>query len=343
MQIGSSWINATDLSFVNGPMAKLGTTNFTFPVGKVNDLRPCSVTGIVGGGGFRAEYFPLSAWSWGTNREPTIDHISDCEYWEIDRVTGAPNATVVLTWEAPASCGVDDLADLVVARWDAAGTIWRDRGNGGAAGTFMSGSIPTAAVQSLFNGFGPTPWTLASTSFDNPLPITLVEFTARPEGEFVRLEWTTASEFQNAFFSVERSQDGVNFEHVMDVPGALNSNAPVHYAELDRAPYMGLSYYRLRQTDVDGNSSLSPVVAVLMGGLADRPLIVYGNADVLTAVHSFPAGSRYALMDMTGRMIAEGSTVQEGRSEFSGLGLSRGAYLFRISAGDRYESVRFVY
>jgi hypothetical protein len=238
---------------------------------------------------------------------------------------------------------VDDLADLVVARWDAAGTIWRDRGNGGAAGTFMSGSIPTAAVQSLFNGFGPTPWTLASTSFDNPLPITLVEFTARPEGEFVRLEWTTASEFQNAFFSVERSQDGVNFEHVMDVPGALNSNAPVHYAELDRAPYMGLSYYRLRQTDVDGNGSLSPVVAVLMGGLADRPLIVYGNADVLTAVHSFPAGSRYALMDMTGRMIAEGSTVQEGRSEFSGLGLSRGAYLFRISAGDRYESVRFVY
>jgi hypothetical protein len=42
-------------------------------------------------------------------------------------------------------------------------------------------------------------------------------------------------------------------------------------------------------------------------------------------------------------MIANGTTTTEGRSEFSGLGLSRGAYLFRIETGERYESVRFVY
>jgi hypothetical protein len=313
-------------------------------VGKGSDLRPAGLTGITGGAtdAFLAEYFPVSPWFFGTSLEPTINHISDCEYWTIDRSAGTPNATVVLTWEAPSSCGVDNLPELVVARWDAAGAIWRDRGNGGATGTFASGSIPTATAQSLFNPVV-TPWTLASITSMNPLPITLIEFTARPEGAHVRLDWTTASEFQNAYFSVERSNDGMNFEHVLDVPGAMNSNAPLHYSELDRSPLQGLSYYRLRQTDVDGNSTLSPLVAVIMGDASERPLVVFGNADVLTAMHGFPVGSRYTLMDMTGRTIAEGTTTMEGRSEFNGLGLSRGAYLFRIATGDRAESVRFVF
>lgn len=48
MRAGSSWSNATDASFVNGPMEKIGLTDFTFPVGKGADLRPCGITGITG-------------------------------------------------------------------------------------------------------------------------------------------------------------------------------------------------------------------------------------------------------------------------------------------------------
>lgn len=198
---------------------------------------------------------------------------------------------------------------------------------------------PHLALDDVVVDFG----VAGSTACNLLLPITLVSFTAEPEGTSVRLNWSTASEFENALFTVERSQYGVEFEHVLDVPGSMFSNELLTYTELDRDPYGGLSYYRLRQTDVDGNFSYSPAVPVLFGGLSDRPLIVFGNSEVFTAVHSFPSGSRYALLDMTGRIIAEGSTTMDGRTELNGSNLSRGAYVVRLVNGDRSESARFVY
>ncbi|MBL7950898.1 MAG: T9SS type A sorting domain-containing protein [Flavobacteriales bacterium] len=349
MRAGSGWRNATDASFVNGPMEKIGNTDFTFPVGKGTILRPAGLLGITGAAtnAFRAEYFPSSAWTFGTAREATVHHVSDCEYWLIDRTVGSPNAVVELSWRSPYSCGVSDLSDLIVARWDSdalpAPGIWRDRGNGGAAGTFANGTIPTAAVQTLFNTSGTTPWTLASTTTDNPLPITLVEFTAKPEGSAVRLNWSTASEFENALFTVERSQYGLDFEPVLDVPGAMFSSVLLNYTDLDRAPYSGLSYYRLRQTDVGGTLTYSPVVAVRFGGLSGRPLVVFGRAGTVVAVHDFNAGSRFDLLDMTGRIIATGNSTADGRTELNGSELSPGAYVFRVTDGERTETQRFVY
>ncbi|HMC97547.1 MAG TPA: hypothetical protein VKG92_07845, partial [Flavobacteriales bacterium] len=83
---GGAAINATDASFVNGPLEKIGNTAFTFPVGKGASLRPCGISGVTGlvTDAFTSEYFPISAYSWGVLLEPTLDHISDCEYWVID-------------------------------------------------------------------------------------------------------------------------------------------------------------------------------------------------------------------------------------------------------------------
>ncbi|MFZ1330776.1 MAG: T9SS type A sorting domain-containing protein, partial [Flavobacteriales bacterium] len=348
---GSAWSNASDLSFVNGPMEKAGNTPFTFPVGKGSSLRPCGITGIVGTttNSFIAEYIPVTAYSWGIIMEPTLHHLSQCEHWLIDRRAGTPTATVQLTWDTPESCGVTDLPDLRVARWDIANSIWRDRGNGGAAGTLLTGTIPTAAVQTNadFNTLpGPLPitaWTLGSITDENPLPIELISFTAKVEEPWVRLDWTTASERNNDFFTVERSADGEHFMDIHEEMGAGNSQQVLNYLTFDREPLTGLSYYRLRQTDFDGTSELSSIVTVYRGIGTERPLVVFGDAAQLTALHGFPVGSNYELMDMTGRLIISGSVLQEDRLQLSASGLQRGAYLFRLSDGQRAESVRFVY
>ena len=104
-----------------------------------------------------------------------------------------------------------------------------------------------------------------------------------------------------------------------------------------------MSYYRLKQSDTDGTSTYSPVVSVFRGVTSDRPLVVFGTADVLTALHGFPEGSRYELMDMTGRLITQGVVAGSGVLNTRIGGLQRGAYLFRMIDGDRMESVRFVY
>ena len=338
MRAGSGSINASDLSFVNGPLKKIGLTPFVFPVGKGSSLRPCGIKDVTGTAtdAFTAEYFPISAAAtFGTNIEPTLHHISDCEYWMIDRSAGNANATVDLTWDSPESCGVTSLPALRVARWD--GTIWRDRGNGGTTGNTVAGTVSTAAVQTLFS-----PWTLASIDGSNPLPITLVSFTARAEGSIVRLDWTTASERNNDFFTIERSADGIEFQPILNVDGAGDSYITRHYTDHDRRPLQGINYYRLRQTDLDGTSTLSDVVSVLMKPTGQH-LVVFGSADLIQAVHDMGAESRYEILDMTGRLVLSGTSSQEGRSEIPASGLIRGAYIFRITEGDRSESVRFVY
>lgn len=337
---GGAATNASDNSFVNGPMQKIGNTDFTFPVGKGSVLRSCALTSYSGANGnaFIAEYFPASPRTTFNNvLEPTLDHISDCEYWTIDRSIGSSNAIVTLTWRQPMSCEVTDLPTLRVARWD--GSMWLDRGNNTATGTLLAGSIPTTGVQTAFS-----PWTLASISSENPLPITLLSFTAVPQQRTVRLDWSTATETNNDHFTVERSADGDSFLPLIRVEGAGagTSFTPLHYRSVDEAPLGGQSYYRLRQTDLDGTTTLSNVVGIWMGDTGTRPLVVNAEADLLTAFHSFEQGANYTLLDMTGRLIAAGSTQQEGTLQLPLGGLPAGAYLLRMENGQRSESARFV-
>lgn len=95
-----------------------------------------------------------------------------------------------------------------------------------------------------------------------PLPIELLSFTADVNNQEVDLKWQTASEINNDYFTVERSMDGENFEPLIIVKGAGNSNQIINYYEVDKDPYSGISYYRLKQTDFDGEFSYSQIISV---------------------------------------------------------------------------------
>jgi fibronectin-binding autotransporter adhesin len=88
-----------------------------------------------------------------------------------------------------------------------------------------------------------------------PLPITLVSFTALASGNEVKLNWETATETNNAFFTLEKSRDGIHFEKLTDVLAASgNSSSTRYYVETDYEPFQGVSYYSLRQTDLNGST-----------------------------------------------------------------------------------------
>ena len=98
----------------------------------------------------------------------------------------------------------------------------------------------------------------------NPLPIELLFFTAKPVDKTVRLDWATASELNNSHFDIERSQDGVNFEHLVKI-NALGNGTSIttqNYNTLDENPYKGLSYYRLKQTDKNGDYKYANIQSV---------------------------------------------------------------------------------
>ncbi|MBL0035478.1 MAG: T9SS type A sorting domain-containing protein [Flavobacteriales bacterium] len=336
--------NATNASFVSGPVQKFGTADFTFPVGKSTYYRPASLTTITGlaTDAYTAEYFltpaPATAWVLGLfpgTLDATLDHISDCEYWQIDRSNGTPNAFVTLSWDAATSCGVTLMADLRVARYD--GAVWRDRGNGGTTGTLLAGTVISSASQTAFS-----PWTLASVSAQNPLPIELMYFTAVPHGDVVNLEWATATELNNDRFIVERSVDGFNFQPVVSRSGAGNSASMIEYQDLDRSPLPGLSYYRLGQIDLDGTTTWSDLVPVEFNASGTRPLTVLYGTEELIAVHGFASGASFEVIDPLGRVVFSGTSGQAGRTPLQLSNLAHGTYVLRISSGSRSESTQFV-
>lgn len=245
---------ASNSSFVAGPVTRYGSGSFIFPVGKGSIYRPI---GIAPGGSddeaFTAEYF-RSTGPDPAAHELSIHHVSACEYWMLDHTAGTATTAVTMSWDNT-SCGVNAPLELLVARWN--GSLWVNEGNGGITGDAAAGTVSSSGEISSFS-----PFTLASTSGNNPLPVTWLSFTATAGETTVLLKWSTALELQNKGFAVERSADGALFQQVAFVDGNGNSSNVNYYSWIDHYPLPGKSYYRLKQIDINGQVKYSRTVAV---------------------------------------------------------------------------------
>lgn len=140
--------------------------------------------------------------------------------------------------------------------------------------------------------------------------VELIDFQAMPREGAVDLQWSTATESQNAFFTPQRSKDGHIFESLAQLPGAGNSQRLRQYAYTDPQPFPHTSYYRLKQTDWDGGYSYSEVVQVQLPEVAPTfRLINSPSADpglIQGQLLGFAPGERVALrlFDATGRELS---------------------------------------
>lgn len=96
-------------------------------------------------------------------------------------------------------------------------------------------------------------------------PIELLSFTGEIQATGNLLKWTTATEINNAYFTVEKSTDGITFEPVSVIEGAGNSMQLLQYQWMDKFLTSGLNYYRLVQTDFDGQQTTSNVIVLQRG------------------------------------------------------------------------------
>lgn len=101
------------------------------------------------------------------------------------------------------------------------------------------------------------------------LPVEYISFSAKKKNEKVLLSWQTASEYNNAYFELERSIDGRNFESLGSVKGAGNSHELLDYSFMDTSPRIGINYYRLKQIDYDGKYEYSELRSVIFDSEKD--------------------------------------------------------------------------
>jgi hypothetical protein len=174
-----------------------------------------------------------------------------------------------------------------------------------------------------------------------PLPIVLLSFEAEPVGNTVLVSWTTSSEINNDYFTIERSVDAVNYASIGTVNGAGNSNSTNNYTFTDVQPMMGISYYRLRQTDFNGDLEVfDPAVVNFGSGLVQgaalfpNPAVEYAHVMINTA----SSGKGWVrVTDVTGRLISNFQIVMtKGMTPFTLQtdNLAPGKYLVTVEAAD---------
>ncbi len=105
------------------------------------------------------------------------------------------------------------------------------------------------------------------------VPIELNEFAAICQNDKTILRWSTASELNNNYFTIERSYNGLNFEPIATINGAGTSNQPNFYSFEDDL-HSFTTYYRLLQTDYDGTTKISSLISVTCGNQTEYQLML---------------------------------------------------------------------
>jgi hypothetical protein len=251
-------IGPWDSSYVDGPVRRIGNTAFTFPLGTNNVYAPLSITApSLTTDAFTVQYFNHLAHIDGydsTQHDVSLNHLSRKEYWTVERTMGTSNVKVTLSWKTLRSGVVNSITDLRVAHWN--GSTWKDEGIGAISGDNDEGTIQSFNTISSFS-----PFTLASTTTSNQLPVRFITFDVQLQKEgTVWIQWTTANEINNDHFEVQRSNDLVNWLNLQ----AVFPNATGAYSYMDYGAGNGINYYRIQQVDPDGTCSYTQIKMIDM-------------------------------------------------------------------------------
>jgi hypothetical protein len=176
------------------------------------------------------------------------------------------------------------------ADWDAIGTI---NANGGEGRLVSHGY----ALRMGYNSF--SEYTIAEA--DGPLPIELTRFEVNCQGSEKLLSWTTATEINNHYFTLERSFDALHWEVAGTVQGAGTSLTIINYTFTDTRQDYRTVYYRLKQTDYDGTFEYSRIISA---NCASNTLSIYPNPNSgLFEVSGLTRGTTLYIYSSLGQLL----------------------------------------
>lgn len=287
----SSYTGSDNSNYVDGYVRKLGSGNFIFPVGDNGRFAPfaaaadgttgayynadpsTAITSDLSGGNYPA--LPAGAPFPTASRGTGVVAVSGFEYWDIDGATATP---ITLTWDASSDVTTltsNWLKTLTILGWN--GSQWEAIPSTVDATSILGGSS-TLTAGSITTNSSITPdsysaFTLGALSV--PLPVELVDFTAKKKQSAVLLNWETSQEINSDKFEVEHSTNGDQWKMIGTVKAQGNSNEPTHYSFTHTAPFNGMNQYRLKMIDIDGSAEYSPVRNILFDN--NQLIFLYPN------------------------------------------------------------------
>jgi hypothetical protein len=341
-------------SYVTGPLRKLGSQAFVFPLGKAGVWARLGISAPADPAtGFTAEYMAASHGT--TTVVPPLQRVSQVEHWTLTRTGSTNDVQVRLYWEDAFRSGINDFSStLQVARFD--GTAWVTEGNGNLGGNLRAGSVVSAGAVTGYEAF-----TFGAIATSNPLIKELLSFQAvQAQPRIIGLTWVTQSENNAQGYTIERSVDGTTWQRI----GFVEANArglvatTTHtYSYQDRPATAATQvYYRLRQEGITGGERYSATQVVTLQPLAlathaatPDQLALYPNpaTDHLTLRLPATAGSvQVTLRDVAGKLLQQQTMSTDSAHELRlhlPTGLPAGTYLVQVQGASlSRRTIRFV-
>jgi hypothetical protein len=175
---------------------------------------------------------------------------------------------------------------------------------------------------------------------NTPLPATITKFNGRKLNSSDMLEWTTASEQNNAYFNLQHSTNGVDFKTIAKVNSKAqngNSQTELNYGFEHTTPSLGHNYYRLEQVDIDNQSTINAKIVDIIWGADGSTVSMYPNPtqDVLNIdlYTSKVQNTTVKVLDMSGRVVKQIQARSEAgmnKLNISLADLAKGIYTVQI-------------
>jgi len=221
-------------------------------------------------------------------------------FWQIDK-DGA-SGTATLTFTATAA-EVGTISTLLAQRWNTTTSKWENPLGGQSSGA-------TTVTVSGVTAF--SPWAVSGNNA--PLPIQLLNFTATVIKGDVDLNWETATELNNDYFTVQRSDEGLDFSDIGKIQADVSRETTHKYNYVDRNPFFGRSYYRLKQTDFDGAYTYSALRMIKieepMSKMTVFPNPAKDSEFSLDFYNSLETPTAVVVYDVMGRIVFSGVVNQ---------------------------------
>ncbi|TAH40602.1 MAG: T9SS type A sorting domain-containing protein [Bacteroidetes bacterium] len=359
LNVGTSILNIGSVSrtngWVNGNLGRyiptLSTGTFIFPVGvsSYNEFiaqytGPASLGGLLTvkfvQSGPAASGLPLLE-----SNSYKVNTIGAKGYWDISPSLGLLGGVYKISVLGNGFTGISDVSNVRVLSRLSSILPWSLLGSHTAA----TGTV--SSVLASRSGLGLPQQVTLGWGY-NALPIELIAFDANVDGKNVRLNWSTAAEINNDFFTLERSADGRNFEEIGKVRGSGNTTSQRDYSFVDESPLNGESFYRLRQTDYDGKFEVFDPkrISIKKEVLDDSKLSVWPNPFTDRFELELESEERglltISIIGMDGRAIKSESIQMESpgiRWEFTdGNNLLTGTYILRLQLNDEVISRKLI-
>jgi hypothetical protein len=275
---------------------------------------------------------------------PTVTHVRDYNgndnsmntvdrFWHITRNIAA-TANITFTYASSEGAGI------ILPRaqqWEPVTMGWFP-----PAGTQFNptGTTTYAGGLSSFN----TWWTLAAGA--SPLPVDLLNFEVEKAGDVINISWSTATEINCDYFTVEKSSNGILFLPIVNKAGSGNSNTVKFYNAKDTKPFDGINYYRLKETDFDGAYTYSAIKSVYYSsektvGAFPNPVTVSSGINI-----RLPEKGEYncSLFNPEGKLVLLKQIVAED-AEVTNLkteNLLPGIYFLKILSGETTSGIKIL-